>query len=232
MMLSDTSKMDVEIAAKNSGKSDWPKDFFEVLIRKDWRAWVEAIKKELTGWDVNQAVSVVEFKDVPWNAKVVPLGELYTVKRDGRYKFRQYLMGNLLRKGVDYGETFSTTVSNSGILVFFSLATTCEQEVWGWDAVCGYLQCKEQYEIYAFLPTHHDYSSLEYEEIALLRQQFLDLVQSEGVEGLTKFAREHKKDGRRNPKHVYRCNSSIYGAPSAGHEFEMLMHSVHTKHVD
>jgi hypothetical protein len=101
--------------------------------------------------------------------------------------------------------------------------------VWGWDAVCGYLQCKEQYEIYAFLPTHHDYSSLEYEEIALLRQQFLDLVQSEGVEGLTKFAREHKKDGRRNPKHVYRCNSSIYGAPSAGHEFEMLMHSVHTK---
>jgi hypothetical protein len=125
MMLSDTSKMDVEIAAKNSGKSDWPKDFYEVLIRKDWRAWVEAIKKELTGWDVNQAVSVVEFKDVPWNAKVVPLGELYTVKRDGRYKFRQYLMGNLLRKGVDYGETFSTTVSNSGILVFFSLATTC-----------------------------------------------------------------------------------------------------------
>ena len=28
---------------------------------------------------------------------------------------------------------------------------------------------------------------------------------------------------------VYKCNSSIYGAPSAGHEFEMLIHSVHTE---
>ena len=98
-----------------------------------------------------------------------------------------------------------------------------------WDAVCGYLQCKEQYDIYAFLPSHHEYSSLEYEEIALLRQEFIKLVQSEGLEGLKKFAREHKRDGRKNPRKVYRCNSSIYGAPSAGHEFEMLMHSVHTK---
>ena len=227
--LSDQSKQSAEATSARSDKSDWPKDFFEVLIRKDWRAWVEALKKELTGWDVNKAVTVVEIGDLPPNAKVVPLGELYTVKRDGRFKFRQYLMGNLLREGVDYGETFSTTVSNSGILIFFSLATTCEQEVWGWDAVCGYLQCKEQYDIYAFLPSHHDYSSLEYEEIALLRQQFIQLVKDEGVEGLKKFAREHKRDGRKNPKHVYKCNSSIYGAPSAGHEFEMLMHSVHTK---
>ena len=229
MMLAEGSQRSADEAAARSSKSEWPKDFFEVLIRKDWRLWVEALKKELTGWIVNDAVTVVDIEDVPQNAKVVPLGELYTIKRDGRFKFRQYLMGNLLREGVDYGETFSTTVSNSGILIFFSLATTCEQEVWGWDAVCGYLQCKEQYEIYAFLPSHHDYSSLEYEDIAKLRQQFLQLVAGEGVEGLKKFAREHKREGRRNPKKVYRCNSSIYGAPSAGHEFEMLMHSVHTK---
>ena len=42
--------------------------------------------------------------------KVIPLDELYTIKRDGRYKFRQYAMGNLLREGKDYGETFASMV--------------------------------------------------------------------------------------------------------------------------
>ena len=54
-----------------------------MLVKKDWRKWVEAVKKELTGWDDNGAVEVVNIKDVPPNAKVVPLGELYTIKRDG-----------------------------------------------------------------------------------------------------------------------------------------------------
>jgi hypothetical protein len=42
----------------------------------------------------------------------------------------------------------------------------------GWDAVCGYLQTKEQFDIYCYLPTHEGYSNLEYEEIAELRKTF------------------------------------------------------------
>ena len=38
-----------------------------------------------------------------------------------------------------------------------------------------------------------------------------------------------KKDSRVNPKRVLRLNSHIYGSPEAGHAFEMLMHSLHTK---
>ena len=91
-----------QVAFESKEKTDWPKNFFEVLVRKDWRSWVQAVKKELTGWDSNNAVTVVDMKDVPKNAKVVPLGELYTVKRNGTHKFRQYLMGNLLREGVDF----------------------------------------------------------------------------------------------------------------------------------
>jgi len=74
-------------------------------------------------------------------------------------------MGNLLREGVDFGNTFSTTVSSSGLCTFYSLATTCRKEVYGWDAVCGYLQVKGQYDIYSYLPSHHGYSELEYEEL-------------------------------------------------------------------
>jgi hypothetical protein len=157
---------------KKKLKGDFPKDFFEVLVREDWRKWVEAVKKELEAWDDNNAVEIVDFNSVPFTAKIVPLGELYTLKRDGTYKFRQYLMGNLLRAGVDYDNNFSTTISSTGITVFYSMATTSEKPVGGWDAVAGYLQTKEQFDIYAYLPTHADYSSLDYEAIAKLRQSF------------------------------------------------------------
>ncbi len=75
---------------------DWPKDFFEVLVRSDWRKWVEAVKKEIEGWDDNRAVELVNIEDVPATAKIIPLGELYTIKRNGTYKFRQYPDGKFI----------------------------------------------------------------------------------------------------------------------------------------
>ena len=59
-------------------------------------------------------MSVVEISEVPKNTKVVSLGELCTVKRNGRLKFRNYLMGNLLREGIDFVEIFSAMVSGPG----------------------------------------------------------------------------------------------------------------------
>ena len=218
-----------QVAFESREKHNYPKNFFELLVKADWRQWVEAVKKELTGWEANNAVSVVPIDQVPKSAKVVPLGELYSIKRDGRYKFRQYLMGNLLRDGIDFESTFSTTVSDSGICVFFSLATTCRKFVWGWDAICGYLQAKEQYDVYAFLPSHHGYSEMEYEELAVLRNEFVNLVKSEGEAGLKRFATKHRRESRTNPKEVYKLNSSIYGNAGAGHEFEMLIQAVHTQ---
>jgi hypothetical protein len=53
------------------------------------------------------------------------------------------------------------------------------------------------------------------------------LVSKEGEEGLKKFAAAHKKESRSNPKTCYRLNSSIYGAPSANHEWEMLFQHAH-----
>ena len=111
-----------QVAFEHLDKNNWPKNFFELLVKQDWRKWVASVKKELEGWDENNAVTVVNITDVPRNAKVVPLGELYSRKRDGRYKFRQYLMGNLLREGVDFAETFSTNVSSSGLCTFYSIS--------------------------------------------------------------------------------------------------------------
>ena len=112
-------------------KEQWPKNFFEALIRPDWRSWVEAVKKEIESWLTFNAYSEILFSEKTPSASIVPLGELYTRKRDLSYKFRQYLMGNMLRKGKDFDETFSCCVSWDGIRWCASAACALGKEIRG-----------------------------------------------------------------------------------------------------
>ena len=214
-------------AYESADKSNWPADFFHALVKSDWRKWVEAVKKEIGSWlDFNTYTTIpIELKKP--GASIVPLGELYTRKRDDSYKFRQYLLGNLLRKGRDYTETFSSTVSWDGIRWCASVACATSKQIYGLDAVTGFLQASEQMDLYAYLPSHGEYSSMTYEELALFRAKLLDMVEKEGEQGLKQFARNHKRASRENPKTCYKLNQCVYGSPSANHEFEMLFQAAH-----
>ena len=186
-----------------------------------------AIKKEVASWNDFNAFTEIPFGSRTPGASIVPLGELFTRKRDLSFKFRQYLMGNLLKKGKDYDETFSSCISWDGIRWCAAVACATGKEIHGLDAVTGFLQAKEQFDLYAFLPSHGQYSALSFEELASLRKKLLDLVKKDGADGLKKFAAAHKRESRTNPKMCYRLNSSIYGAPSANHEWEMLFQHSH-----
>jgi hypothetical protein len=208
-------------------KESWPKNFFEAMVSPDWREWVLAIKKEVSSWNDFNAFTEIPFVSRTPGASIVPLGELFTRKRDLSFKFRQYLMGNLLKKGKDYDETFSSCISWDGIRWCAAVACATGKEIHGLDAVTGFLQAKEQFDLYAFLPSHGQYSALSFEELATLRRKLLDLVKKDGADGLKNFAAAHKRESRSNPKTCYRLNSSIYGAPSANHEWEMLFQHSH-----
>jgi hypothetical protein len=208
-------------------KTLWPRDFFEALTMPDWRDWIMAVKKEISSWLAFNAYTEIEFKNRKAGSSIVPLGELYTRKRDGTFKFRQYLMGNLLRKGKDFDETFSSCISWDGIRWCVSIACAMGKQIRGLDAVTGFLQAKEQFNLYAFLPSHGKYSSLSFEDLAVIRVKLLKLIEKEGQQGLKKFAAAHKRESRVNPTTCYQLNSSIYGAPSANHEWEMLFQDAH-----
>jgi hypothetical protein len=174
-------------------KQLWPKDFFQAMVKPDWREWIEAVKKEIASWLVFNAYTEIPFSEKKPGASIVPLGELYTRKRDSTYKFRQYLMGNLLRQGKDFNETFSSCISWDGIRWAASIACTTGKLIRGLDAVTGLLQAKEQFDLYAFIPSHGHYSNLSFEDLAVLRLKLLDLVEKEGEAGLKKLAASHKK---------------------------------------
>ena len=214
--------------ADPNDKESWPKkDFFQAMIKPDWREWIAAVKKEISSWLDFNAYSEIPFEQRTPGASIVPLGKLFTRKRDGTYKFRQYLMGNLLRQGKDYDETFSACISWDGIRWSAAIACTTGKEIRGLDAVTGFLRTKEQFDLYAFLPSHGNYSNLSYEDLAELRLKLLDLVEKEDEQGFKKFAAAHKRESRSNPKTCYKLNSSIYGAPSANHEWDMLFQNAH-----
>ena len=116
-------------AAAHDEPGNWPKDFLQAMMKEDLREWVSAVKKEIESWHLFDAAKVVAYDDMERGATIIPLGELFTRKRCGKYKFRQIAMGNMLKKGRDYGETFSSTISGDGLRWLFSLAVTCGKVV-------------------------------------------------------------------------------------------------------
>jgi hypothetical protein len=138
-------------------------------------------------------------------------------------------MGNLLKAGKDYGDTFSSTVSGDGLRWFCSLAAACNKAIRGWDATTGYLQTKQRIKIYAYLPSHHGYSDLEFEELAIFRRQLLKIKKEQGNKGIKDFSRNMKKERRWKPEFVLELKSSTYGIPDAGQAFAMFMQGLHIK---
>jgi hypothetical protein len=94
-------------ASDVNANGNWPRDFIEALIRPDWRLWVEAVKSENDSWKLFEATIEIPYRDIQKGASVIPLEELFTIKRSGKYKFRQIALGNLLKEEKDYGETFA-----------------------------------------------------------------------------------------------------------------------------
>jgi len=215
--------------ADENEEANWPKDFFEALVRTDWRDWVVAVQKENESWRTFDASGEVRYEDMEKGASIIPLGELYTIKRNGQHKFRQYAMGNLLKAGKDYGDTFSSTVSGDGLRWFCSLAAACNKRIRGWDATTGYLQTKQRIKIYAYLPSHHGYSDMEFEELAEFRKQLLKIKKEKGIKGIKEFSSRMKKERRWKPTVVLELKSSTYGIPDAGQAFAMFMQGLHIK---
>jgi hypothetical protein len=212
-----------------NANGNWPRDFIEALIRPDWRLWVEAVKNENESWEIFEATLEIPYRDIKKGASVIPLGELFTIKRSGKYKFRQIALGNLLKEGKDYGETFATTVSGDGLRWFCSLAVTCGKEIRGWDATTGYLQTDQRIPVYAYLPSHHGFSCLEYEDLAKFRTKLLKVVETDGIKGIKEFSRKLRQERRIRPDTVLELKRSVYGIPDAGQSFSMFMQSLHMK---
>jgi hypothetical protein len=201
-----------------------PRNALEALVTPQWRKWFEAIRKEHGSWVESNAFEVTQREDMLPGSKCVDIHEIYSIKRDGTHKFRPVLMGNQLRKDIDYKATFSGTVTADSIRFFFSLATSMNKQVHGGDVKCAYLNARQRIPIYAYLPSYWDLVDLTWEKLGEIRRTLRKLIHSEGTGAFRRLVKSKRRSSRR----VIRLLASVYGTPDAGNAWGLLLIHVMT----
>ena len=200
-----------------------PRNFFECLLRDDWKLWLESIRREMKGWEENDAFEEIDFDDASLDHPILELAELFSVKRDGRYKLRLIALGNILRKGMDYKETFAPTVTADGLRWFLSMACSCNKQIYGGDVATAYLTGKQRTDLSAFIPSFGEMHALPMRELKQLRGELQTMEKQEGIRAIRRLS---KRKGR--PKKLWRLKRPIYGIPDAGNAFAIKFQEDHT----
>ena len=200
-----------------------PRNFFECLLRDDWKHWLESIRREMKGWDENDAYESIDFDDSADDHPILDLAELFSIKRGGRYKLRLIALGNILRKGMDYKETFAPTVTADGLRWFLSMACACNKQIYGGDVATAYLTGEQRTDLSAYIPSFGQLYALPMSEILKLRNELKVMARNEGVKAIRRLS---KRKGR--PAKLWRLKRPIYGIPDAGNAFALKFQQDHT----
>jgi transposase InsO family protein len=88
---------------------------------------------------------------VPFGFQVVPIGDVYKLKRDGRNKHRSVVRGNRMREGRDYNHTHATVANPTTFRIEFANAAKEDKEIKVADAPTAFLQAKMTTIVYCTL---------------------------------------------------------------------------------
>jgi hypothetical protein len=213
-----------EEAEKVAMKVAPPRNFFECLLRDDWKQWIESIRREMKGWDENDAWEEIEFDESSPEHPIVELAELFSIKRDGRYKLRLIALGNILRKSLDYKETFAATVTADGLRWFLSMACACNKQIYGGDVATAYLTGEQRTDLSSYIPSFGELYKLPIDALRKMRGELQTMEKKEGIRAIRRLS---KRKGR--PKKLWRLKSPIYGIPDAGNAFALKFQNDHTQ---
>jgi hypothetical protein len=104
--------------------------------------WGSAELKELGNHSSNESWSTIRREDVPRGRKLHKLVWVYKRKRDGTCKARLCVQGCTLLSGIDYDQTFSSTLRHSSARAIFAFAARTGCWMRSIDYVAAYLQGK------------------------------------------------------------------------------------------
>jgi len=109
-------------------------------MRQDEPGWTAAELKELHSHHSNGSWVEIDRCDVPDDRKLVKLVWVYKRKRDGTLKARLCVQGCCQMPGVDYDQTFCSTMRPSTLRLLSSHAARHGLGMRRWDFVSAYLQ--------------------------------------------------------------------------------------------
>ena len=102
--------------------------------------WLDGEKTELGNHERNGSWRLIRRREVPNGRRINKFVWVYKVKRDGSIKVRLCVQGCTLVAGVDYDQTFSSTLRHSSARALFAHAARRGCHVRSIDFVSAYLQ--------------------------------------------------------------------------------------------
>ena len=140
-------------AAPAADSTPTPKNHWDA-VKLDELGWTTAESKEFTNHRTNQSWEVIARSELPRGRKLVKMTWVYKVKRDGTLKARLCVQGCTQIAGVDYSETFCSTMRGSTLRSVCAAAAKWDLHMRRWDFVAAYLQGQldEGETVYCSLP--------------------------------------------------------------------------------
>jgi len=102
--------------------------------------WGDGEEVELGNHERNGSWELMRRRDVPKGRRIHKLVWVYKVKRDGSIKVRLCVQGCTLQSGIDFDQTFSSTLRHCSARVLFGHAARMQCNVRSIDFVSAYLQ--------------------------------------------------------------------------------------------
>ena len=122
-------------------------------------------------WIENGTFEYADIKDVPPGAPIIDLGELYLIKRSGKYKYRQYLRGDQQKEGT-YFKTTTKTVNSEIMRFIASLSVGAGRKVKGGDVITAYLLSEQRTPLFAWPASHMEYLFADDDVLSVLRRRY------------------------------------------------------------
>ena len=142
-------------------------------------------------WIENGTFEYADIKDVPPGAPTIDLGELYLIKRSGKYKYRQYLRGDQQKEGT-YFKTTTKTVNSEIMRFIASLSVGAGRKVKGGDVITAYLLSEQRTPLFAWPASHMEYLFADDDVLSVLRRSIKDKVKKSGIKIVKQLNRKNR----------------------------------------
>ena len=130
-----------------------PKNHWDAM-KLDEEGWTAAELKEIQNHRTNESWEVIPRSALPKGRKLVKMTWAYKVKRNGTLKARLCVQGCTQVAGIDYNQTFCSTMRGSTLRSVCAAAAQWGLHMRRWDFVAAYLQGRldEGETVYCSLP--------------------------------------------------------------------------------
>ena len=143
-----------ELSAAATTDDRAPRSYRDAIASDDSALWVKAVLSELASHAKNgtfgKPITKEQLRQKGFRS--VPLGDVFKIKRCGRFKYRLVVRGFLLRAGIEFNETFAPVAYITTLRLLLALATKFDWEIKQGDVGTAFLCSDMDTEVYVTMP--------------------------------------------------------------------------------